>query len=102
VTPLELARFFHDAYEALAPHYGYETRADTRAFDPGSKNGRLMVAVAALIIHRLKESDEDYLPQNEALQGVAYPQGFQTGIAPIGHASTCRCYDCVTTPYEPK
>lgn len=36
---------FHEAYERLAPLYGYETRTDTRAFDPDSKNGRLMTAV---------------------------------------------------------
>lgn len=46
MTPAErLARRFHDAYERLAPSFGYETREDTRAFDPASANGRLMVAV---------------------------------------------------------
>ena len=40
-----LARAFHEAYERLAPEYGYETREDTREFDPKSKNGRLMIAV---------------------------------------------------------
>ncbi len=35
----------HRAYERLAPSFGYETRQETRAFDPESKNGRLMVAV---------------------------------------------------------
>ena len=41
----ELARRFHDTYERLAPSFGYETRADTKAFDPESPNGRLMTAV---------------------------------------------------------
>lgn len=40
-----LARFFHDTYERLAPSFGYETRPETRTFDPASKNGRLMLAV---------------------------------------------------------
>ena len=40
-----LARRFHEAYERLAPQFGYETRGDTRAFDPDSPNGRLMIAV---------------------------------------------------------
>lgn len=46
---VELARLFHDKYEALAPVYGYETRTETREFDPQSKNGRLMVAVVRAI-----------------------------------------------------
>jgi len=41
----ELARRFHDTYERLAPEFGYETRTDTREFDPQSSNGRLMIAV---------------------------------------------------------
>ena len=41
---------FHEAYERLAPHHGYETRIDTRNFDPTSPNGRLMIAVCAEII----------------------------------------------------
>ena len=41
----ELARAFHDAYERLAPDFGYETRDDTKQFDPESPNGLLMMAV---------------------------------------------------------
>lgn len=47
LPPLELARKFHEAYERLAPLYGYETRQETREFDPTSNNGRLMIAVCA-------------------------------------------------------
>ena len=49
-TPLELAVMFHDTYERLAPDYGYETRPETRLFDPETSNGRLMVAVCGEII----------------------------------------------------
>lgn len=42
---LALAIKFHDCYERLAPSFCYETRADTRKFDPESPNGRLMIAV---------------------------------------------------------
>jgi hypothetical protein len=42
---LALAVRFHETYERLAPSFGYETRTDTRTFDPESKNGKLMVAV---------------------------------------------------------
>jgi hypothetical protein len=47
--PLTLAQLFHATYERLAPEYGYETRPDTKDFDPESKNGRLMVRVCAEI-----------------------------------------------------
>ena len=46
---LTLAIRFHETYERLAPSFGYETRADTKTFDPESKNGRLMVAVCAAL-----------------------------------------------------
>lgn len=42
-----MAKRFHETYERLAPSYGYETRRDTKVFDPGSANGRLMAAVCA-------------------------------------------------------
>jgi hypothetical protein len=46
----ELAVLFHETYERLAPEFGYETRPDTKKFDPLSKNGRLMVAVCMEIL----------------------------------------------------
>lgn len=42
---IDMARRFHDVYEHLAPEFGYETRPETREFDPDSPNGRLMIAV---------------------------------------------------------
>lgn len=47
-----LARKFHDTYEELAPSFGYETRKDTKQFDPESPNGRLMIAVCAKLLER--------------------------------------------------
>jgi hypothetical protein len=47
---LELAQKFHEAYERLAPSFGYETRKETRLFDPDLANGRLMVAVCREIL----------------------------------------------------
>lgn len=47
MTPEMLARYFHRTYEQLAPSFGYETRTETRDFDPNTPNGRLMTAVAA-------------------------------------------------------
>ena len=49
-SALELAMRFHEAYERLAPRFGYETKAETREFDPQTPNGRLMIAVCREII----------------------------------------------------
>lgn len=45
-----VARKFHDTYERLAPNFGYETRADTKAFDPDTPNGKLMIAVCGELV----------------------------------------------------
>lgn len=55
MTALELATLFHETYERLAPQYGYETRTETRVFDPETPNGRLMVAVCGAIAEKLKQ-----------------------------------------------
>lgn len=46
-----MARMFHEAYERLAPEFGYATREDTRTFDPESPNGLLMTAVCAELLN---------------------------------------------------
>lgn len=46
----QIAREFHEAYELLAPKYGYETREDTRRFNPDSSNGKLMIAVCQKVL----------------------------------------------------
>jgi hypothetical protein len=38
--------------ERLAPNFGYETREETREFDPTTKNGHLMVAVCAELLSK--------------------------------------------------
>ena len=45
VSEEDVARLFHDEYERLAPSFGYETREETKVFDAGSANGKLMIAV---------------------------------------------------------
>jgi hypothetical protein len=47
---LELAMRFHEIYERLAPSFGYETRTETRKFDPTTPNGKLMIAVCGEIL----------------------------------------------------
>ena len=48
------ARMFHEAYERLAPLFGYETRKDTKAFDPNTQNGKLMIAVCNEIVTKIQ------------------------------------------------
>jgi hypothetical protein len=50
MTPLRLAGMFHSHYERLAPEFGYETRLETRAFQPDSPNGQLMIEVCKEIL----------------------------------------------------
>ena len=45
-----LARKIHKYCEGLAHVFGYQTRKDTRNFDPDSKNGKLMIAVCEKIL----------------------------------------------------
>ena len=47
----ELAERFHKHYEAMAPVFGYETRPETKAFNPNTPNGKLMIAVCEQIIN---------------------------------------------------
>tara|TARA_R100000808_G_C2143785_1_gene151559 strand:- start:1737 stop:2042 length:306 start_codon:yes stop_codon:yes gene_type:complete len=54
----ELARKFHEAYERLAPSFGYETRKETRDFDPTSANGKLMIAVCDEVAGDLEAENE--------------------------------------------
>jgi hypothetical protein len=66
VNGLEIAKAFHEAYERLAPSFGYETRKDTKAFDPTSANGKLMTAVCQEVGDRIQKS--------------AFDSGFETGL----------------------
>ena len=52
-TPTEVAELFHDTYERLAPQFGYETRDDTKKFDPTTPNGQLMTAVCEKVLNTL-------------------------------------------------
>lgn len=60
-TPEELAKFFHDEYERIAPHFGYKTReASAKPWDQVPEdNRRLMEAVAASILLNLFPSHFD-------------------------------------------
>ena len=60
-TPEALAVLFHETYERLAPQFGYETRTETRQFDPTSQNGRLMIAVCGVIHERTLTATQEAL-----------------------------------------
>jgi hypothetical protein len=65
--PIELALTFHRYYEELAPRFGYETRTETRQFDPNSSNGRLMIAVCEKILDQgFCQAEDKTLTEPEA------------------------------------
>lgn len=90
----ELAELFHDTYETLAPAYGYETRPDTKAFDPESKNGKLMIATCKFILENhinpefskliegLKEKlvALKKLPTEDQEDGLEFDEGYDDGL----------------------
>ena len=63
ISDEQWARRFHETYERLAPQFGYETRADTKAFDPDSANGRLMIATCRAL---LREAPAGWRPIESA------------------------------------
>jgi hypothetical protein len=91
MTPLRFAGLFHDTYETLAPTFGYETRPETRRFNPVTPNGRLMIAVCQAVLTQLKcdhpdtirievaTSPEDRMEVGK-LTGVTYGLGPGSGI----------------------
>jgi len=67
----ELAEKFHETYERLAPEYGYETRPETKQFDPESPNGKLMIAVCGELLDTMDwVSVRERLPEEGKLVDV--------------------------------
>lgn len=77
----KVAELFHDTYETLAPAYGYETREDTKIFDPESKNGKLMTAVCKSVVFQLltTEREKGYQEGLEEGDSGAYVNGIDDG-----------------------
>jgi hypothetical protein len=80
-TAESLARFFHETYENLAPSFGYETRPETREFNPESKNGRLMITVCGAILLRF----------NAAL-AAAYEKGYAKAYDELNPSQPARTH----------
>lgn len=92
----QLAVIFHNIYERLAPDFGYETRTETRNFDPTTPNGKLMIAVCAEVIaHHLAKPADPAKPDAEVtlIETIQCPKCQGDGESPSGvHAS--RCPEC--------
>jgi hypothetical protein len=58
-----LARRFHEFYEQSAPAFGYETKSETKEFDPESPNGRLMAWVCFQIVKEEKQALLKFIKQ---------------------------------------
>jgi hypothetical protein len=70
IGPERLARIFHEAYEKWAPLCGYETRLETRDFDPTTPNGKLMIATCGEVIATLQTShNENAVNRSEGSNG---------------------------------
>jgi len=72
VDALDLARMFHEAYERLAPMFGYETREDTKIFDPSTSNGRLMIATASEVLAAMPSTDQEGLVGTTSADTILY------------------------------
>jgi len=65
-----LARRFHELYEQSAPLFGYETKDETKVFDPESPNGRLMAWVCYEIVKEEKEKMADKIRKSKVWELV--------------------------------
>ena len=64
----KIARLFHNTYEELAPQFGYETREDTKEFDPESKNGKLMLEVWERVVKEILQQERERIIRHRELE----------------------------------
>jgi hypothetical protein len=71
-TAERIARAFHEAYERLAPDFGYTTReASAKPWaDVPEQNKRLMIAVVADLLQRRVIADEQQVFQSGFNRGL--------------------------------
>lgn len=60
MSPEELAKLFHETYEAFAPNYGYTTRISSAVPWEAvpEPNKSLMIAVATRILEKMEEESD--------------------------------------------
>ena len=61
------AREFHNLYEHTAPLFGYETKQETREFNPESPNGRLMAYVCFNIVQQAVDDEREKIQEDIVL-----------------------------------
>lgn len=103
-TPEGLARFFHDTYERLASGFGYETRTETRHFDPESSNGRLMIAVAGEVLTTLQRERDELRGEVERLRARsdAGERVANSAVNDLYSAAALRCMSSDLRPCVPR
>jgi len=70
-SPIDLAKAFHEAYERLAPEFGYKTREESAVAweDVPEQNKKLMVATIMSIF----EGPRPVHPGNTEIPWVVFP-----------------------------
>lgn len=60
MSPEELAQFFHETYERLAPNYGYTTRRSSAVpwEEVPEPNKSLMIAVCERVLEKLNQEEK--------------------------------------------
>jgi hypothetical protein len=79
------AAMFHGLYEKYAPEYGYETREDTKEFDPETPNGKLMIRVVnELLAHTRGEVIDEFVRRmNERFAKGDFYRGWDTEMQAV-------------------
>lgn len=89
------AKMMHEIYESLATKFGYETRDETKDFDPTTPNGQLMIATVNVFteseIGRLTAENDRLKKEVEAaklmIRNIAFYAEDHT--EPGGHCALC-------------
>jgi len=85
----KVAFLFHNTYEGLATKFGYETRKDTKEFDPESNNGKLMIATCKAVISKtIQQQRKDLIKEIEGIKRLPNMAQNQNGNE---YCSACGC-----------
>lgn len=87
--PEQLAQFFHETYERLAPSFGYQTREESAVSwsHVPENNKQLMIAVAAQVLA------SRFCKQVEPLPVIMLDAMVHTDERPTCSDNTCPCQD---------
>ena len=86
------AKMMHEIYESLATKFGYETRDETKDFDPTTPNGQLMIATVNVFteseIGRLTAENDRLKKEVEAANEVIGHYARRTHLTSQGDECT--------------